>query len=158
MSLFSRNMARNFFQRFRNWNEGGLKKRDLPKKLLKIGVCYVFLLGIYSLKGYQKISKHIQMQSCQQKKSFQKRSDFKLRKLCHPSVYLFPKSNIDTQNAGFLDVFPFKPGYFGYLCWISGGNHQPPPSNGAGAFQIGRHFRATWTSRPVAFWKSLRRK
>ena len=26
-----------------------------------------------------------------------------------------PKSNIDTQNDGFLDVSPFKHGYFGYL-------------------------------------------
>ena len=32
-----------------------------------------------------------------------------------------PKSNIDTQNDGFLDVSPFKHGYLGYLCQISGG-------------------------------------
>ena len=27
-----------------------------------------------------------------------------------------PKSNTDTQNDGFLDVSPFKHGYFWYLC------------------------------------------
>ena len=27
-----------------------------------------------------------------------------------------PKSNIDTQSDGFLDVFPFKHGYLWYLC------------------------------------------
>ena len=26
-----------------------------------------------------------------------------------------PKSNIETQNDGFLDVSPFKHGYFGYI-------------------------------------------
>ena len=27
-----------------------------------------------------------------------------------------PKSNIDTKNDGFLNVSPFKYGYFGYPC------------------------------------------
>ena len=31
-------------------------------------------------------------------------------------IYIHPKSKIDTQNDGFLDVSPFKHGYFGYLC------------------------------------------
>ena len=31
-----------------------------------------------------------------------------------------PKSNIDTKNDGFQNVSPFKYGYFGYLCSISG--------------------------------------
>ena len=35
----------------------------------------------------------------------------------HQRNHLHPlKSNIDTQNDGFLDVSPFKHGDFGYLC------------------------------------------
>ena len=30
--------------------------------------------------------------------------------------HIHPKSNIDTQNDGILDVSPVKHGYFGYLC------------------------------------------
>ena len=49
-----------------------------------------------------------------------------LRPTCHPlkkkspvkGIIIFTprKFNIDTQNDGFKDVYPFEYGYFGYLC------------------------------------------